>query len=323
MQKPYIRGALGLMAVLAALVAPQAHAEPYPSRPITIVVPFPAGSGTDRIARGLSEAIGAEWHGTPVIIENRPGASGIIAAQFVARAPADGYTLFMTTNTTQSANQYLFKKLPYDPVADFAPITALAKGAMVLAVPVTSPVKTYAELLAYAKTKVVSFGAGNSSSRVAGEQFKQMTGLEMTYVPYKGNPQAVTDLLGGQLDLMFPDMATALPLLQSGKLRALGYTGVKRSAALPNTPTLNEEGLKGYELSYWVAAYAPKGTPADIVKRLNELLQKCVQTESLKNIYASSVLEVFTTTPEGLAQFQRAESTKWGAVIKAAGIVPE
>jgi len=306
-----------------ALAAGNAAADPYPSKPITIVVPFSAGSGTDLIARGMARTIPEDWHGSTVVIDNKPGASGIIAAQFAARAPADGYTLLMTTNTTQTANPYLFRKLPYDPVNDFAPVAALAKGAMVMVVPASSPIKSVAAFIDYARTKTLSFGAGNSSSRVAGEQFKQMTGVEMTYVPYKGNPQAVTDLIGGQLDVMFADTATALPLIQSGRLRALAYTGAQRTSTLPSVPTLAESGLKGYELYYWVGVYAPKGTPKEIVDRLNALLLKSLQSETMKSVYAHSVIDVFTTTPDGLADFQRHESARWASIIKAAAIQPE
>jgi tripartite-type tricarboxylate transporter receptor subunit TctC len=247
----------------------------------------------------------------------------MIAAQAVARAPADGYTLFMTTNTTQSANPHLYKKLSYNPVTDFAPVAALAKGAMVLAVPANSPARSVADFIAYSRKKPFNFGAGNSSSRVAGELFKQMTGADLTFVPYKSNPQAVTDLVGGQLDVMFADTATTLPLIQSGRLKALGYTGMQRTAVLPSVPTLDEAGVKGYELSYWVAVYAPRGTPPEIVRRLNAAFNKAVRSEGVGTVYAQAILDVYTTTPEGLAEFQRSETEKWGRIIKGAGIEPE
>jgi tripartite-type tricarboxylate transporter receptor subunit TctC len=319
---PFHCAALLLATTLAAAPA-HTHAQTYPSKPITIVVPFSAGSGTDQVARGMAQVIAAELHGAAVVIDNKPGASGMIAAQAAARAPADGYTLFMTTNTTQSANQYLFKKLSYDPIADFAPVGALAKGAMVLTVAAASPIRTVAEFTAAARKKSTTFGAGNSSSRVAGELYKQSTGANLTYVPYKANPQAIVDLLGGQIDVMFADTATALPLIKSGKLRALGYTGLQRSPALPSVPTLDESGIKGYELSYWVAVYAPRGTPPEIVRRLNEILTKGVRSDIVTAVFANAVLDPYTTTPEGLAQFQRAETEKWGRIIKAAGIEPE
>jgi tripartite-type tricarboxylate transporter receptor subunit TctC len=318
-----------LAASLACLVAfagtqpTDASAQSYPSKPITLVVPFSPGSGTDQVARGMAQVIATTFNGATVVVDNKPGASGMIAAQAVAKAPADGYTLFMTTNTTQSANPHLFKKLSYDPVGDFTPIAAIARGSMVLALPSASPIKTVGEFIATAKSTSLSFGAGNSSSRVAAEMFSQMTGAKTLYVPYKSNPQSVTDLVGGQLDFMFADSATALPLVQAGKLKALGYAGDKRSPALPNVPTISEAGVKGYELFYWVAVYGPKGMAPDLVRRLNEVLVKGVQSDVITNVYAHAVLDPYTTSPEGLAQFQRSETEKWGRVIKAAGIEAE
>ena len=315
--------ALRLGVLTAGALALAVHAQAYPTKPITIVVPFPAGSGTDQVARGMAQVISADLNGATVVIDNKPGASGMIAAQIAAHAPADGYTLFMTTNTTQSADPHLFKKLSYDPDKDFAPVAALAKGAMVLTVPTDSAIHTLAEFIARARQKPVTFGAGNSSSRVAGELFKQSTQTQLTYVPYKGNPQAVTDLLGGQIDSMFADTATALPLVKSGKLRALGYTGLQRSWAFPTVPTLDEQGVKGYELSYWVAVYAPRGTPTEVVQRLNAVFVKSVHTEAVRGVFANAVLDIYTTTPQGLAEFQQHETEKWGRIIRAAGIEPE
>lgn len=314
---------LACLFAFAAAHPIDATAQGYPSKPITLVVPFSAGSGTDQVARGMAQVLASAFNGATVVVDNKPGASGMIAAQAVAKAPADGYTLFMTTNTTQSANQHLFKKLSYDPVGDFTPIAAIARGSMVLAVPGSSPIKSVSEFIAAAKSKSQSFGAGNSSSRVAAEMFSQMTGTKTLYVPYKSNPQSVTDLVGGQLDFMFADTATALPLVQSGKLKALAYAGDRRSPALPGIPTLGESGVKGYELYYWVAIYGPKGLAPELVRQLNEVFVKGVQTDTLAVVYAHAVLDPFTTSPEGLAQFQRSETEKWGRVIKAAGIEAE
>jgi tripartite-type tricarboxylate transporter receptor subunit TctC len=299
------------------------QAQTWPAKPITLVVPFAAGSGTDQVARGLAQTLTTELKGTSVVIDNKPGANGIIAAQAVARAPADGYTVFVTTNTSQSANPHLYKKLPYDPVGDFAPITAVAKGSMVLVVPASSPIKTVLDFIAAAKKKSLSFGAGNSSSRVAAEMFKQMTSTDLLFVPYKSNPQAVTDLVGGQLDFMFADTATAQALIQAGKLKPIAYTGSQRTSAFPTLPTVEEAGVKGYEASYWVAVYVPHGTPPDIVKRLNEALTKGIKSEAMAPVFARAVLDVYTTSPEGLAQFQKAETERWGRVIKGAGIEAE
>lgn len=299
-----------------------AHAQSYPSKPITMVVPFSAGAGTDQVARGLAQSMQAAMPGASIIIDNRPGASGSIAARTAAAAEPDGYTLLVTTNTTQSANPHLFKSLPYDPVADFEPIAAITRGSVFLAVPADSPYDSLADVVEAGKTKLLSFGAGNSSSQVAGEMFRQMTGSDMLYVPYKSNPQAVTDLVGGQFDVMFADPASSFALIQSGKIKALAYAGESRLPALPDVPTFKEEGFPDYELYYWVAVYAPKGTPQDIITRLNEVILAAVPTDPVQNVYKNAMLESFTTTPQGLAEFQQSETEKWGRVIKAAGIEP-
>jgi len=321
------RQRFGCFAALAFTVMASglAAAQPYPARPITLVVPFGAGSGTDITARTFAQAVGTELGGATVIVDNRGGANGAIAAQLVARAPADGYTLFMTTNTTQVANPVLYKKLLYDPVADFAPVTAVAKGAMVAVVPTDSPFKSIDEVLAAAKKNPgkLTFGSGSSSSRMAGELFKQMSHVDLLHVPYKSNPLALTDLIGRQIDLMFADTPTALPLVHSGKLKVLGYTGAKRSVALPQVPTLQELGIKGYESSYWIAVYAPHGTPPGIVRRLNDAFVKATKTPLVKDTYERVVYDVFTTTPEGLASFQQAQAQQWARTIKSAGIEAE
>src|SRR5690606_26993564 len=211
-----------------------AQAQGYPDKPITIVVPFAAGSGTDQQARIFAQAMTNEDK-VPVVVDDRVGASGIIAAQHVARAAPDGYTLLMTTNTTHAANTHLFKKLPYDPVKDFTPVTLLGKGQMMLVVPATSPIKSLPELLAAARQHPgkLNFGSGSSSSRVAGEMFKQLTGINVVNIPYKSNPMALTDLLGGQVDFMFADGATAIPQINTKSLRAFATSGTNRLAIAP------------------------------------------------------------------------------------------
>ena len=313
-----------LTAAAATLAALPVAAQDYPSKPISLVVPFGPGSGTDQFARVLAQALGDDLK-VPIVVENKGGAAGFIAAQYVAKAAPDGYTLLTTTNTTQSANEHLFKKLPYDPVKDFAPITLVSTGQMLLLVRPDSPYKTLADLIAAAKKAPgkLSFGAGSSSSQVASELLKQMAHVDALYVPYKSNPLALTDLIGGQIDFMFADAPTALPQVQGGKLRALAASGSKRVAALPDVPTVAEAGVKGYDMSYWFAIYAPAGTPAAIVNKLNQAFAKATTSEGFKNFMAKTSGEVSLSTPEGLAQFQAADSKKWGQVIRAAGIKPE
>ena len=262
----------------------------------------------------------------PVVIDNRAGASGFIASQQVAKAAADGYTVLITTNTTHAANEHLFKKLPYDPVKDFSPITALGKGGQIMVVNPSFPAKSVAEFIALAKKEPgkYSFGSGSSSSRMAGELLQQMADIKLLHVPYKSNTLAVTDLLGGQIHMMITDAATGLPQVKGGKLRALGVSSAARSPLAPDVPTISEAGVKGYEMGYWFAAYAPAKTPPAVVKRLNELLVKAAKSESAKTaFYEPTGTEVFTTSAEELAKFQTAESQKWGRIVKAAGIEAE
>jgi tripartite-type tricarboxylate transporter receptor subunit TctC len=311
---------------LAALALPlAAGAQDYPSRQITIIVPFAAGSGTDQLARAYATAMTAEFK-VPVVIDDKPGASGMIAAQLVAKAPADGYTLLFTTNTTHAANEHLYKKLPYDPVKDFAPVALLSKGYQVMVVLPQAPYKSVTDFITAARQQPgkLSFGSGSSSSRVAGEAFKQMTGVDLLHVPYKSNPLAITDLLGGQITVMWTDMTTGAPMVTSNKLRALAVTSLKRSPQLPNIPTVDEAGVKGYESSFWSAVYMPAGTQPAVVKRMSDLVIKATTTApAVTSLSATTGAEPATMGPEGLARFQAEESAKWGRIIKAAGIVPE
>ncbi|HEY4375283.1 MAG TPA: tripartite tricarboxylate transporter substrate binding protein [Burkholderiales bacterium] len=316
---------LALAALAFAAAAPIALAQDYPAKQITIVVPFAAGSATDQQARAYATAITAAFK-VPVVVDDRPGASGMIAAQYVAKAAPDGYTMLFTTNTTHAANEHLYKKLPYDPVKDFSPVALLSKGYQVMVVRPDAPYHSVAEFIAAAKAQKgkLSFGSGSSSSRVAGEAFKQMTGTEILHVPYKSNPLALTDVLGGQVTVMWTDMTTGVQQINGGKLKALGVTSLKRSPQLPNVPTIDEAGVKGYESSYWNAAYMPAGVPPAYVKRMSDLLVRATTTApAVTSLAASTGTEPATMGPEGLAKFQAQESAKWARIIKAAGIEPE
>ena len=316
-----------LLALAAGLaVAPALlRAQGFPEKPITFVVPFAAGSATDQIARAIGQSVAAETK-QPVVVDNKGGANGFIASQLVARAPADGYTVLITTNTTHAANEHLFKKIPYDPVKDFTPLTGLGKGGQIMVVSPSMPVKNVAEFIAMAKKEPgkYSFGSGSSSSRMAGELLQQMAGIKLLHVPYKSNPLAITDLLGGQINMMITDSTTGLPQVKAGKLKALGMSSAKRSPLVPDVPTIAESGVPGYEMGFWFAAYAPASTPPAVVKRLNELLVKAARSDAARTgFYEASGTEVFTTTPEELAKFQAGESQKWARIIKAAGIEAE
>ena len=301
-----------------------ASAQDFPAKPVTIVVPFASGSGTDQKARLYGQAV-AESLKVPVVIDNKGGANGFIAAQYVAKAVPDGYTVFMTTNTTQVANPHLFKKIPYDPLKDFVPVILLSKGYMLLVVRPDSPFKTLDDLLTAARKTPgkLSYGSGNSSSRIAAELLKQTAGVDTLYVPYKANPQAITDLIGGQIDFMFADAPTAVPQIQGGKLRVLATTGPKRLPSVPDAPTMQESGIKGYESSYWVAVYLPAGAPEAVVKRLNQAFAQAAETPEVK-AYQTKISGIpVLGAPDVLAQFQAEEFKKWAQVIRTAGIQPE
>ena len=321
--RPVMLGVAALC-TLAGLLPALALAQAFPDKPITFVVPFAAGSATDQLARAIGQAVTLGTKAS-VVVDNKPGANSFIGAQTAAKAKPDGYTVFITTNTTQAANEHLFKKLPYDPVKDFAPVTALGRGGQIMVVNPNLPVKNVKDFIALAKAKPgkLSFGSGSSSSRVAGEMFKQLTGTYILNIPYKSNPPAVTDLLGGQIDMMITDMATGMPQVKAGKLKALGVSTRQRSPLAPDVPTLEEAGVKGYEMTYWFAAYVPAGTPEDVVGRLNDILVKAAHSSGAAGFYQSTGTEIFTSTPTELGKFQTSETQKWGRIIKAAGIEPE
>ena len=322
---PVRRGFLWrLMAIVVAVPASAAIAQEYPAKPITFYVPFAAGSATDTLARSLGQGITAETRQN-VVIDNRPGANGIIATQAFIRTPADGYTVLIGTNTTHAANAHLYKKIPYDPVRDFTAITTIARGGQVMIVHPRVPAKTVKEFIALAKRQPgkLTFGSGSSSSRVASELFQQMAGLKLVHVPYKSNPMAVTDLVGGHIDMMITDVVTGLPQVQAGKVRALGVSSPRRLPNVPELPTIAEAGVKGYELTFWFAAYTPARTPPAVAARLRELFINATKAAPAEKFFKTTGIEPWTTTSAELEKFQASESAKWARVIKAAGIEPE
>ncbi|MBY4896736.1 tripartite tricarboxylate transporter substrate binding protein [Cupriavidus sp. AU9028] len=298
-------------------------AQTYPTRPITIVVGSSPGSATDGLARAVGNEV-TRLTGQAVVVENRAGAMGGIAAQTVARAKPDGYTLFMTTNTTQAANPHLMKTLPYDPIKDFTPITLLTKGYQLLVVNPKVKANNVAELVALAKKEPgkLAYGSGSSSARVAAELFQQMTGTEMNHVPYKANPPAVVDLVAGQTDLMIVDLPASLPHVRSGKLRALGISGPKPSPLFPNVPPI-AASLPGYEAGYWNALYAPANTPQPVVQRIGQIVHQALAAQSVRQVVEQSGQEIALSSAEELGRFQLAELDRWGKIIRTAGIEQE
>ena len=315
-----------LFLVAAALCGLPAVAAPadYPAKPLKIIVPFPAGSGTDTGARVLGQWLTAKT-GQPVIVDNRPGASGFIAAQAAAAAAPDGYTLFLTTNTTHAANPAMFKKLPYDPVKDFEPVSMVGSAGLLLLVAADSPHKDIGSFLAQLRAggKRMHFGAGNSSSRIAGELLKTATGADLLAVPYKGTPPALTDLMGGQIDFMLCDIGPALPLVMSGKLRALATSSADRELLLRDVPTLQEAGLKGFEMTVWSAAFVPAKTPKDTVAKLSELLRAALADPAVRKEFSNTGGRSRGSTPDELRAFVKSEMAKWAAAVNTAGIQPE
>ncbi|BFO53468.1 tripartite tricarboxylate transporter substrate binding protein [Acidovorax sacchari] len=310
-------------AALAGVLPAPAHAQSadaaaWPSKPIRWVVPFPPGGAMDVIARTLGERAGRTL-GQPFVIENRPGAGGNIGADAVAKSPADGYTI-MITSIGMATNKALYARLSYDPVKDFAPVSLLAIVPNVLVVHANSPDKTVADVIAHAGRepgKLTYASAGNGTSiHLAGEVFASMARLNLLHVPYKGSGPAMTDMLGGQVDLMFDSITSAAPHIQSGKLRALGVTSAKRSATLPGVPTIAEAGVPGYEVSPWFAVFAPAGTPAPIVQKLNAALLDAMKQPETKARFDAIGAEPIGSTPAQLAAHLDKEMARWGALIK-------
>ena len=310
------------MLLLSSVLACAAQAQ-YPSKPVRIVVPFAAGSATDSIARVVAQAL-MERLGQPVIVDPKPGASGQIAAEYVAKAAPDGYTLFMTTNTSHSANPAMFKKLPYDPIKDFSPILLVGEVPFALVVNNAVPVKTTAELIAYAKANPgkLSFPYASSTAQVAGETMRVMSGIDAVAVAYKSSPQAATDLISGQTQFYFIDFGTGLPHIKNGRIRALAATN-KRTALLPGLPAMSET-LPGFALTSWNGVLAPAGTPKEIITRLNADLRTVLARPEVRERLNNIGLEVMGTgTPEDFGGFLQVEIAKWAKWVKDAGIKPE
>ncbi|WP_341909577.1 tripartite tricarboxylate transporter substrate binding protein [Ferrovibrio terrae] len=308
----------------ALLLSSAALAQAYPNKVVKLVVPFAAGSGTDAVARitaqNLTDALGQQ-----VIVDNKPGANGAIAAEFVARAAPDGYTLFMTTNTTHSANPSLMKKISYDPVKDFAPVSRMGNLPFMLVVNPDLPIKSVKDLIEYARKNPgkVSYGTGNSTGIVAGATFGLANKIELLHVPYKSTPPAMTDVMGGQVTMMFTDLASGIGNVKAGRMRALAVTTAKRSALVPDLPSMEEAGVPNFDLNSWNGVFAPAGTPAEIVARLNAELVKIVARPEVKDKLAQIGFDAFTSTPAELDAFVRSELVKWAKLVKDAGIEAE
>ena len=296
----------------------------YPNKPIRMIVSVGAGGATDTLARRLAEKL-TKSLGTPVYVENQPGGSGVIAAQAVARAAADGYTLLIGTNTTHAGNASFLKNLPYDPVNDFEPISRLGIAALVLGVNNAVPAGNVAEFVAYARANPgkLAFGSGTGSARLASEMLKAKAGIDMLSVPYKSNAPALTDLRGGQIQVLMGDIALMLPHIRSGAVKGLAVSSASRSASMPELPTLQEAGVPGYELVGFIAAFAPAKTPEPIVRKLNEEMGRILRDREFVDGLTAMGMDAAPTSPGQLREWVISETRKWGDLARAAGIVPE
>jgi tripartite-type tricarboxylate transporter receptor subunit TctC len=314
-----------LCITLLALAAGSALAA-YPDRPVRLIVPFPPGGPTDIVARPLAQNL-SENLGQQVIVDNRGGAGGNIGAAAVMKSAADGYTLLMGTVGTHAINASLYKKLTFDPVKDFAPVSLVAQAAVVLVVHPSVPAKTLREFIALAKSKPgqITFGSAGSGSpgHLTGELFKDMTGLDLVHVPYQGSAPAISDLLGGQIHAMFDPIQATLSHVKAGKLRLLGVSSSKRSSAFPDVPTIAEAGVPGFETTAWWAVFAPAGTPKEIITRLNTEIVKIMRSPDTKERLRQLDIEPIGSTPDQLVAFMKIETAKWSRAVKFSGAIVE
>ena len=298
-------------------------AQDYPSRPVRMVVPFPVGAGTDILARAIGQKLTESW-GQSVVVDNRPGAGGTIGSEFVAKAPKDGYTLLMGNVSTLAMGPAIYRNIGYDSLKDFAPVSLVSSSENVIVVHPSLPVSTVKELIAFARARpkqllYASAGSG-TTTHLAGELFKMMAKVDIVHVPYKGSPPSMIDLVAGQVHMSFTSLAAGVPLIKSGRLRAIATTALKRNPVLANLPTVDESGLKGFEVNAWQGILAPAGTPAPIIAKLNEGIVRTLENAEIKARLGSIGLIAAGSTPERFADYLRTESTKWAGVVKAAGV---
>ena len=308
--------------VCAFIVLPFAQAQNYPVKPVRLIVPFPAGGATDIVARLVAQKLG-DTFGQQVVVDNRGGAAGTIGSDLAAKSPPDGYTLLVGTSSTHAIAQSLYAKLPYDSVKDFAPVVGIATATIVLSLHPSVPAKNVKELIQIAKAKpdALSFASSGSGgvSHLVAEMFKSQAGIQMLHVPYKGDTQALADLVGGQVSLELGTALSFIPHIQAGKLKALAVTSLARSPVMSDVPTVAESGLKGFEALQWYGLFAPAGTPREIVARINADTVKTLRTNDMKERLAKLASDVVANTPDEFAAFQKSEINKWAQVVKQSG----
>ena len=307
-----------------ALISPALHADNYPSKPITIVTAFGPGSASDTIARVMAQPLGVALKQS-VIVEARVGASGAISAMYVARAPADGYTMLLTTNSPHSAAPFLMKNISYDPIKDFAPVTRYGSFTLMLCINPDVPAHSVKELIEYGRANPgkLTFASGNSAGIVAGETLKHWGKIDMLHVPYKSTPQGVVDLIAGRVSMMFVDLTSGIEQVRAGKLRALATTRIKRSTLLPDLPTMDEAGVTGFDMDSWAGFVVPANTPPEVTGLLSKTMRPIIDDPKTKDILAKVGFEAFSSSPQELEDHIKVQLGKWKKMVTDAGIQPE
>jgi len=312
---------VAVAAIAVALLAPALRADDYPSRPVTITAVFGPGSASDTICRIIADKLGPAI-GQPVIVEDRPGADGAVAALYVHHANADGYTLLMGTNSPLSADPFLHKDINYDPIKDFVPVTRVGSFTLILVVDPKLPIHSVRELADYAKANPgkLTYASGNTAGIVGMETVKRWAELSILQVPYKSTPPALEDIIAGRVSMMFADFTTAIPHVTAGTLRPLAVSRIKRSTLFPDLPTLDEAGVKGFNLDTWAGLVAPTGTPPAVVNKLNAALRKIIDSPEVQAKFKNVGFEGFSSTPEELGDYIKVQLGEWGKMVKDAGI---
>jgi tripartite-type tricarboxylate transporter receptor subunit TctC len=315
---------LALVAAATALFSAALYADDFPTRPITIVSVFGAGSASDTLCRIIADKFGPAV-GQAIVVEDRPGADGAVAANYVHHQPADGYTLLMGTNSPLSADPFLHKDINYDPVKDFAPVTRVGSFTLMLVVNPNLPVRSVQELVDYAKANPgkLSFASGNTAGIVGGFTLAHWAGINFLHVPYKSTPPAIEDVIAGRVSMMFADFTVAMPHVAAGAVRALAVTRIKRSTLFPDLPTLDEAGLKGFNLDAWAGLVAPAGTPPEVVTKLNGTLRKIIDSADVQAKFKNVGFEGFSSTPDELGDYIKAQLAEWKKMVADANIQPD
>jgi len=308
----------------AGLAGPTLGADDYPNRPITFTAVFGPGSASDTICRIIADKLGPAL-GQPVIVEDRPGADGAVAALYVHHQPADGYNLLMATNSPLSADPFLHKDINYDAIKDFVPVTRVGSFTLMLVVDPKLPIHSVKELVDYAKANPgkLTYASGNTAGIVGMETVKKWAELSILHVPYKSTPPAIEDIIAGRVSMMFADFTTAIPHVKAGTLRPLAVSRIKRSSLYPDLPTLDEAGVKGFNLDAWAGLVAPTGTPPAVIAKLNAALRKVIDSPDVQAKFKNVGFEGFSSTPGELGDYIKAQYVEWGKMVKDAGIQPD